>query len=136
MPDYSEIYFHNRYEIDLGNATTFSFSFQDLTEHPIFDRPFSIITAFNPENKTYSRHENRLRNQKLYNELNSKYELLKVTGCYKEHCEESFLIFDISLSESRALGLKYAQYAIFYNGVDLLQYIECENESVIVEKVR
>ncbi|MEE8588591.1 MAG: DUF3293 domain-containing protein [Sulfurimonadaceae bacterium] len=136
MPDYAKIYFHNSYEIALSSNTTYTFSLQHFKDNPLFDRPFAIITAFNPHNNTMSYQENLSRNQKLYNELNSKYELLEAKGCYEGHCEEGYLIFDISLSEAVELGRRYEQFTIFYNSVTALKYISCEDERIIVEKER
>ena len=136
MPDYAKIYLHNSYEIALSSNTTYTFSLQHFKDNPLFDRPFAIITAFNPHNNTMSYQENLSRNQKLYNELNSNYDLLEAKGCYSGHCEEGYLIFEISLSEVIVLGHKYEQFAVFYNTTDKLMYVECENKKVIVEKVR
>ena len=136
MPDYAKVYLHNRYEVVLASDTTYTFSFLHFQPDSFFDRPFGIITAFNPQNNTLSHHENLSRNQTLYNELNSKYELLEVKGCYEGHCEEGYLIFDIDLSDMIELGRKYDQFAIFYNGVEKSMYVDCKSEEVILEKVR
>ena len=136
MPDYAKIYFHNSYEVALSSNTTYTFSLQHFKDNPFFDRPFAIITAFNPNNKTLPYPENLLRNQTLYNELNSNYDLLEAKGCYSGHCEEGYLIFDISLSEAIELGRKYEQFAVFYNTTDKLMYVDCKSEEIIVEKAR
>ena len=136
MPDYAEIYLHNCYEVVFASDITLSFSLQYFKDDPFFDRPFGIITAFNPDNKTLTYQENLLRNQILYNELNSKYDVLEAKGCYDGHCEEGFIVFDISLSDTIEFGCKYEQYSIFYNSAVQLKYVNCKNEKVIVEKER
>ncbi|MEN8147043.1 MAG: DUF3293 domain-containing protein [Campylobacterota bacterium] len=136
MPDYAKIYFHNNYEITLSSNTTYTFSLQHFKDDPLFDRPFGIITAFNPHNKTLSYKENLARNQKLHNELNSKYEFLEAIGCHEGHCEEGYLVFDITLLEGIELGRRYEQFAVFYNSTVELQYIDCKDEKVIVKKER
>jgi len=136
MPDYAKIYFHNRYEVVIASDTIFPFSLQHFNDDPFFDRPFGIVTAFNPYNKTLSIQENLLRNRLLYSELNSKFELLEAKGCLNEHCEEGYLIYDITLSELIKIGRSYEQFAIFYNTTTKLEYIECKSKKVIVEKER
>ncbi len=136
MPDYTKIYFHNRYEIALNADTTYTFSLHSFIDNPLFERPFSIITAYNPNNNTLSDEENRSRSQKLYNELNSKYEVLEAKGCYAGHCEEGYLVFDITLADAVEIGRSHEQFAIFYNSVKTLMYVDCEEKKVIVEKKR
>ncbi len=136
MRNYKEIYLRNRYEIELSDDYTLSFSLIDFTDNHFFDRPFGIVTASNPFNTTLDDDENRHRNEVLYNELNSRYEILPVKGSLENHTEEGYLLFDISVSELLGIGQKYNQYAIFYNAVDRLMYLECKNGKVIVEKER
>ena len=136
MPDYAKIYLHNRYEIVLSSHTTYTFSLKHFTDDPLFDSTFAIITAFNPHNNTLSYQENHFRNQKLYKELNSKYDILEAKGCHEGHCEEGFLVFDINFQAAIELGQKYEQYAVFYNEVSVSKYVNCENGEVIVEKER
>ena len=136
MPDYAKVYLHNRYEVVLSSHTTYTFSLLPFIDNPLFDRPFAIVTAFNPHNNILSYQENLSRNKKLYIELNSKYDLLEAIGCHEGHCEEGYLIFDISFNAAIELGQKYEQYAVFYNAVSVLKYVNCENAEVIVEKER
>ncbi len=136
MPDYTKIYFHNIYEIVLTSDTTYTFSLRSFIDNPFFERPFGIITAYNPNNNTLSEEENLSKNQKLYNELNSKYELLEAKGSYKGHCEEGFLVFDITLAEAVEIGRRHEQFAIFYNSVKTLMYVDCEEKKVVVERRR
>ena len=136
-PDYKSLYFRNRYEIERPSASPFIFSLEHFIDSTFFDRPFSIITAFNPHNTVLPLEENLQRNEQLYSTLYSKgYEVLKATGCLEGHCEEGFLIYDISLSEALDLGLQYEQYAIFYSDGECLKYVACETKDIIVEKIR
>ena len=133
LPDYKEIYTHNRYEIILPDTTSFYFSLHHLPQHSIFTRPFAIVTAFNPQNKVLSKDENMYRDRELYSKLYS-YETLKATGCYEEHSEPGYLVFDISLESAIALGREFEQFAIFYYDRSCLMYLGCEKRSVIVSK--
>ena len=136
MPDYQKLYLHNNYEIGLDDGSFFSFSLVNFQNNTLFDQSFAIVTAHNPMNLPLSDIENAILNKKLYNELYNNYRLLPAEGCYKGHCEAGFLIFDISLKEALNVGRKYRQYAIFYNSDETLQYVECKNEKVIVERKR
>ncbi len=136
MTDYREIYRRNLYEVERPEGGHYSFSLANNTDNNFFDRPFAIITAYNPRNIPLSDDENRARNSLLYNELNSKWTVLAATGCLEGHCEAGFLVYDITLTEAVTLGKKYEQYAVFYNSAEVLQYIECESEKVIVAKRR
>jgi len=129
----SEIYFRNRYEVELSDATTFTFSLQTLETDPFFSRPFAIITAGNPKNIDLSIEENSARNALLYSELNSN-DVLNAKGCYLEHCEEGYLIYDLPLDTALALGRKYEQVAIFYNDTKRLMYVDCYDEGIISER--
>jgi len=133
MTDYREIYLHNVYEVTLSETSTFSFSLQKLYYHQIFERAFAIITASNPKNMLLSDDENLQRNQQLYKDLNS-YETLQARGCYQDHCEMGYLVFEIDLDVAIALGRKHDQYAIFYSDGSCLKYVECDTQKVIVEK--
>ncbi len=136
MPCYSEIYLRNIYEIELSPYTTYSFSLTDFIDTLFFDRTFAIITAQNPHNQQLRPEENSMLNQKLYSELCSGYVLLNARGCLEEHCEDGYLVYDITLEDAVDIGRKYRQYAIFYNSGDKLNYILCEDKKVIVEKKR
>ncbi len=133
MTDYREIYLHNIYEVVLSRTSTFSFSLQKLHYHNIFDRPFGIITASNPNNILLSDDENSQRNQQLYKDLNA-YETLEAQGCYKGHCEKGYLVFEIGLDTALVLGRRYDQYAVFYSDGDCLKYMECATKKVIIKK--
>ncbi|WP_345978229.1 DUF3293 domain-containing protein [Sulfurimonas sp. HSL3-7] len=94
------------------------------------------MTAHNPHNQQLQREENRLLNQKLYSDLYSDYEILDARGCLEEHCEEGYLVYDITLEDAIDIGRKYSQYSIFYNSGYTLSYISCEEKNVVVEKKR
>jgi len=130
----SEIYFRNIYEVELPDTTaTFTFSLQTYQPNIFFEKPFAIITAGNPNNMELSMDDNRERNAKLYSELNSKH-VLNAKGCYLEHCEEGYLVYDLTLNEALVLGRKYEQVAIFYNDTKALMYVDCVEEIVISER--
>ena len=130
-----EIYFKNIYEVALSSGKLQSFSLEHFTNNHFFDRPFAIITASNPLNVYLSSSENERRNALLYSELNS-YSVLNARGCHEEHCEDGYLVFDMTLADALLLGQKYAQVAIFYNDSKRLMYVDCKNAKVMVERSR
>lgn len=136
MPCYPEIYRRNIYEVELPPHNTFSFSLIDFSDTLFFDRTFAIITAHNPQNQQLRPEENSLLNQKLYSDLYSGYDLLHARGCLEGHCEDGYLVYDITLEDAIDIGRKYSQYAIFYNSGHTLSYISCEEKKVVVEKKR
>jgi len=133
MLSLAEIYYRNTYEVVLSNNTRFIFSLKNYKPDPFFTKPFAIITAENPHNIDVNPEQNRERNALLYSELNSS-EVLTAKGCYLEHCEVGYLIYDMSLKKALALGRKYEQVAIFYNDTKVLMYVDCIKKSVICEK--
>ncbi len=133
MLSLSEIYFRNVYEVELTSNKHFTFSLINYNPDAFFEKPFAIITAGNPNNITLTATENEARNALLYSELNST-KVLKARGCYLAHCEEGYLVYDLSLEEALALGRKYEQIAIFYNDTKRLMYVDCKKESVICER--
>jgi len=132
LADYKTIYLKNRYKID-RSPSTLLFSLEKLPQDTIFQTPFTIITAWNPDNVEQTLHENIERNRKLYRDL-CRYHTLKATGCYEGHCEEGYLVFDIDLASALALGRKYSQYAIVYNDTKKISYVECQSEDEIISK--
>ena len=133
MLSLAEIYYRNIYEVALSPNKTFIFSLQNYKPDHFFRKHFAIITAGNPHNRDLSPEQNRERNALLYSELNSS-KVLTAKGCYLEHCEEGYLIYDMSLKKALALGRKYEQVAIFYNDTKTLMYVDCIKESVICER--
>jgi hypothetical protein len=133
MPSLSEIYFRNIYEVELALNKHFTFSLIRYTSNPFFKRAFAIITAGNPNNQEFTSEENRKRNALLYKDLNSD-RVFKARGCYLEHCEDGYLVYDLSLHDALVLGRKYEQVAIFYNDTNALMYVECESENIICER--
>ena len=144
MSDYYEIYLRNSYKVEFSAYRSFTFSLIDFEDHPFFDNGESFTTspiavsgtASDPGNQPLSAEENRARNRQLYNELNSSYMLLPAQGCYKEHCEEGYLVYAITLEEALKRGREHGQFAVFYNSGKELLYIKCEDKSVIVKKER
>ena len=134
---YKDLYFRNCYEVERSSSTAFYFSLEHFIDSAFFDRSFSIITAFNPQNKILSLEENQQRDRLLYSTFHIKeYELLRATGSLDDHSEAGWLIYDISLDDVLTIALMYDQYAIFYNDTKSLQYIECKTKKVIAERKR
>jgi len=129
----AEIYYRNVYEVALSTTSTFNFSLQNYKTNTFFETKFAIITAGNPNNIDLPSEENRARNRELYSRLNSS-ALLNVRGCYLEHCEDGYLIYNIALEAALVLGREYEQVAIFYNDSKNLMYVDCKSESVISER--
>jgi len=130
MPNFEVIYRKNVYKVETS-PTPFTFSLDTFKNSPFFDRPFGIITAWNPDNRTLSSTENEERNLKLYSDLYS-CETLKAVGCYQKHCESGYLVFDISLDQLIVLGQKYNQFAVFFSDGKYLKYVRCEDVEEIV----
>ena len=135
MPTLEEIYFKNIYEVVLSSDKLLSFSLENLSDNHFFDQPFAIVTAANPNNILLSLSDNTHRNALLYSELNSK-GVLSARGCHDGHCEDGYLIFNITLSDALLLGQKYEQVAIFYNDSKKMMYVDCKNGEVMVERSR
>lgn len=134
MPDYKEIYFRNVYEVDIDPDTKLFFSLENFIDHPFFDTPFAIITAYNPGNRKLNQTENRERDRLLYKELYNDYTLLQATGCLEGHCERGYAVLGITLEEAVKIGCSYDQYAIFYNSVSCQMYVRCDDQRVIVKR--
>ena len=130
MPDFEVIYRKNVYTVETS-PTSFTFSLGTFKNNTFFDRPFGIITAWNPDNTNLTSIENILRNQKLYKDL-YQYETLVAVGCCKEHCESGYLVFGVSLDDLIALAQKYNQFAVFFNDGKYLKYVRCEDFEEIV----
>ncbi len=135
MPTLEEIYFKNIYEVVLSSDQLLLFSLENFSNNHFFDRSFAIVTASNPLNVSLPSNDNERRNALLYSELNSK-NVLAARGCYENHCEDGYLIFDITLSDALLLGQKYEQVAVFYNDSKRLMYVDCKNAKVMVERSR
>ena len=103
MPTLEEIYFKNIYEVVLSSDQLLLFSLENLSNNDFFDRSFAIVTASNPLNVSLLPSENESRNALLYSELNSN-SVLHARGCHENHCEDGYLIFDITLSDALLLG--------------------------------
>jgi len=126
-----EIYFKNTYEVVLFSDQLLLFSLENLIDNHFFDRSFAIITASNPRNTLLSNRENERQNALLYSELNSN-NVLHARGCYEEHCEDGYLIFNTTLPDALLLGRKYEQVSIFYNDSKKLMYVDCKSGKIIV----
>lgn len=132
--NYKEIFFKNNYEI--ANSFIFTLKeFKDVKNHKLFKKNFAIITAFNPLTKKLTFEQNKQRNKKLEEEIQSLgYDYLDARGFLEEHSEDGFLIFHISFDDAIELARKHHQYAIFYNGKAQIGYYECKNKQIIIER--
>ena len=110
--DLIEIYKENEFLLKTETEDLW-FSITKPLDEVYYSRKFAILTAWNPNNKPTTDTENSAANMKLKADL-SKYEVLDSIGKYNDHKEESYLVYDISIKDSLALGLKYKQYSIFY----------------------
>jgi len=130
--DLIEIYKKNLFLLKVNNQDLW-FSLNKPLERAYYNRSFTIITAWNPNNKPITDTENSTANQMLKADL-SKYETSNSIGKYNNHQEDSYLVYNISLEEALALGIKYNQYSVFYNDTGELSYVECGSKRVLVSK--
>ena len=130
--DLIEIYKKNLFLLKVNNQNLW-FSLNKPLEIAYYNRNFAILTAWNPNNKPTTDIENSTANQMLKADL-YKYEILDSIGKYNNHQEDSYLVYDISLEEALALGVKYNQYSIFYNDTIVLSYVECSSKKTLVNK--
>lgn len=130
--DLIEIYKENEFLLKT-NKEELWFSITNPLDQVYYSRIFAILTAWNPNNKPTTDTENSTTNKMLKADL-SKYEILDSIGKYNDHQEASYLVYDISLKDSLALGLKYKQYSIFYNDTNELSYIECSTQRALVSQ--
>ena len=129
MNDLKEVYTHNRFKI---GDIDFSLADKEIKNFP--QKPFAIITAWNPNNEQIDRMLNIEKNMSLQRELEDKnfiYE--KALGYLGEHSEESYCIYDISFDDAVALGKAYGQYAIFYSDGKEAGYYEVKTKHTIVK---
>ena len=82
--------------------------------------PFAIVTAYNPESKTFTKKHNETANQALADDIKEVFNLPIIGGSPEfDHQEPSFIV---KISKAAAIGLaeKYRQNAIFWvEGDDL-----------------
>jgi len=101
------------------------FAIEDMPDHELFGKPFAIITACNPNNKTMDAATNVARQQALEHELKRRgLRFESALGYLEQHYEESFCVYDISLQEALDLGRKFCQYSVFYHGDKCVGYYE------------
>lgn len=130
--DLLEIYKENEFLLKRDDKELW-FSISKPLNQVHYERSFAILTAWNPNNIPTTATENATVNLKLKAYL-SKYEVLDSIGKYNNHQEDSFLVYDISLENTLALGVKYNQYSTFYNDTNKLSYIECSTKRVLISK--
>jgi len=130
--DLIEIYKENQFLLKTTNKELW-FSINKPLDKVHYKKSFSILTAWNPNNKPANGEDNRKANNLLLDDLRA-YEVLDSLGKYNDHQEKSFLVYDIELDQALKLGIKYNQYSIFYNDTKSLSYIECSTKKVLVSK--
>ena len=111
-----EAYEQTTFQVKDGSGKLISFTVKNWQTHPFLkNKRFAIITAFNPMNKVVSAAENQKNNLCLEQVLKEMGLLFYASvGALGDHSEESFTIEGITLSEARALGRRFEQYAILY----------------------
>ena len=106
---------------------------ENIVDKKYFEIPFAIITAWNPNNESRSQEANDFMNNKLKEKIKRlKYAYEPTVGKFDEHSEDSFIVFRISKEDAIALGKEFKQYSIFYNNIENLEYIKCEDNSVLI----
>ena len=131
--DLIEIYKENEFLLKSDNQNLW-FTLNNPLSVAYYSRKFAILTAWNPNNKPTTDIDNSSANKILKDDL-SKYEVVDSIGKYKDHQEDSYLVYDISIEDALILGVKYNQYSIFYNDTYALSYIECSSNGVLVSKI-
>lgn len=129
-----DIYRKNKFLLH-DNGQEVWFGLENTIDKKYFEKPFAIITAWNPMNKQLLAEENSMLNKQLEDELKVlKYDYEFTIGGLDNHVEESFVIYDIDREKALLLGKKYKQYSIFYNDTKKLEYIECANAKILVSE--
>jgi hypothetical protein len=99
-----------------------------LQEHPIYEKRFAMLTAWNPNNKSANEVANYVTNKKLRQAIVMLgYEPIECVGSVGEHSEDGFVIQDILFDEALQLGRQFGQYSIFYNDCGRWGYYESEH---------
>ena len=128
--DYVQLYRKNHFKVGAVD-----FSFEQLPKAELFSKPFTILTAWNPNNQLTLSRINVMHNDVLEKELrNCKFSFDEAVGYLDDHMEESYCVYDISFEEAMRLVEKFHQYSIFYNDTKTIGYYEVETSKVIIEK--
>jgi hypothetical protein len=117
MPNWNDIYDTTTFMAHDKEGNKVFFTQKEGLPKSIKNKPFAIITAWNPDHKELSLAENKARNESLKDDLiTTGLHFYPSLGTGTDgHSEESFTVEDIALDEAVRLGRKYGQYAIAYN---------------------
>ena len=131
--DLVDIYKRNKF-LKKENGEDVWFSIENYIDRKYFEIPFAIITAWNPMIEKCSGDDNIAMNSQLEAKIKSlKYAYEHTIGKCDGHSEDSFIIYRINKREAIQLGNDFKQYSIFYNARHSLEYIECENETILLK---
>lgn len=130
-----DIYDQTHFRITRSNKVI-DFTIDTLPSFAPFDKPFAILTAWNPNNIPLSPEDNLKRNTLLFKLLMERDYLFDAAlGYLDEHSEESYCIYEISFEEAITLGNHFEQYAIFYRSDTHVSYYECATMEAITQRV-
>jgi hypothetical protein len=130
-----EIYDQTHFSITRSNEVI-DFTIDALPSFAPFDKPFAILTAWNPNNTLLSSVENLKRNTLLFTLLMERdYLFDEALGYLEEHSEESYCIYEIGFEEAIELGKAFDQYAIFFSSDTHVGYYMCATSKAITERV-
>ena len=128
--DYIETYKKNNFKIN-----DIVFTLEDIPKDKLFSKRFAIITAWNPNNEKLRNAVNDQNNEFLVKELRQmNLSFDDAIGYLEDHAEESYCVYDISLSQAIELGKEFHQYSIFYNDTQTIGYYEVSTSSAILVK--
>lgn len=127
-PDLIEAYRKTHFHVEMENNFILKIDLQS-SELLMWYEKFQVessafVTASNPYGKRLSDDENAIRNNQLYLQLEASYDHV-VDGFGQDllgdwPCENSFLIFDITLEKAKFLGNQYEQNAIVWCGASAI----------------
>ena len=127
--DYVQIYDKNHFIV-----RTVDFSLDNLPKTDLFDIPFAILTAWNPNNKLAATEVNSKNNELLEEELESQDLFFdRAVGYLDGHIEKSFCIYDISFEKAISIAKKFNQYSIFYNETKTMGYYDVVTREAIIK---
>jgi hypothetical protein len=110
-------------------------SFQFIpNDYDVLKRKFAIITAHNPKNLILNDLLNFLKNTELEIIIKSfGYEYYSSIGELFDHCEYSFIVYDIDKNDAINIAKKFDQHSIFYNSGEYISITECENQKDLLK---
>jgi len=124
--DYKSIYKQNNFTV-----CDFSFTIDTLKDTPLYKKSFTIITAYNPQNRLLTNEENIKKDQQLHDELkHKKYNFEDALGFLGDHKEKSYCIYEIAFESAIRLAKKYDQYSIFYHSKEQSGYFKVSDNQI------